>query len=71
MNKEEVREKLPQACKLADEVRTLFGDGVKLVYLQEGERELGKPGERGICPSELRGDTFVARQKSKADDKEE
>lgn len=71
MNKEEVREEFPQACKLADELRAVFGDGVKLVYLQEGERELGKPGERGISPGGLRGDAFVARQKSKADDKEE
>ena len=71
MNKDQIRQRFPQACKLADEVRAVFGDGVKLVYLQEGERELGRPGERGISPSELRGDAFVARQKSKADDNEE
>lgn len=70
MDKDKVRQLFPQACELADELRAVFGDGVKLVHLQEGERELGKPGERGISPSELRGDAFVARQKSKADDKE-
>lgn len=63
MNKEEVREKFPQACKLAGEVRAVFGDDVKLVYLKEGAHELGKPSERGVNPCG-RGDEFVKKEKN-------
>lgn len=42
MNKEEVRRLFPECVSFADECRSVFGDGVKLVYAKEGGREIGK-----------------------------
>lgn len=67
MKKEQVRQLFPQACKMADELRDLFGSEVKLTHLKEGERELGKPGERGVTPS-VRGDFFVDKSKRRGTD---
>lgn len=64
MKKEQIRKLFPEACRLADDVRAVFGDGVKLVYLKEGDRELGKPGECGVNPCG-RGDEFVASKRDK------
>lgn len=60
MKKEQVRQLFPEACRLAGEVRAVFGDDVKLVYLQEGERELGKPGDSGVNPGG-HGNEFVRK----------
>lgn len=38
---EEIRQRFPNAIALADEVRDVFGDGVKLIYLREGNTEYG------------------------------
>ncbi|SFN23224.1 hypothetical protein [Nitrosomonas communis] len=68
MKKEQVRQLFPEACKLADDVRAVFYDAdLKLVHLQEGERELGKPGERGVNPCG-RGDEYVTRRAKRNDE---
>ena len=38
---EEVREAFPECIAFADEMRAVFGDGVRIVYLKEGDREMG------------------------------
>ncbi|WP_430229276.1 hypothetical protein [Nitrosomonas communis] len=63
MKKEQVRQLFPEACKLADEVRDVFGDEVKLVYLQEGERELGAPSTEGVAVGGITGDIWVEKKK--------
>lgn len=42
MDKDEVRRQFPTVIAFADEVRAVFGDGVKLVYAKENGREIGK-----------------------------
>lgn len=42
MNKDEVRRLFPECVAFADECRSVFGDGVKLVCAKEGGREIGK-----------------------------
>lgn len=42
MDKDEVRRLFPTVVAFADELRSEFGDGVKLVYAQENGREIGK-----------------------------
>jgi hypothetical protein len=67
MKKDQVRQTFPQACGMADELRSAFGDGVKLVYLKEGDHELGKLSERGVNPS-IPGDAFVQKKRSRDDE---
>lgn len=51
MNKEEIAERWPEAVKLARELRSVFGDGVRLLYARnERGEELGRPSERAGCP---------------------
>lgn len=37
-----VRENFPKCVEFADECRTVFGDGVKIVYASEGGQVIGK-----------------------------
>lgn len=48
MGKEEVRRLFPYCCAIADEYRRVFGEDIKLVYVSESGRELGKRGEPGV-----------------------
>lgn len=41
MTAEEVRAAFPSMIQFADEMRAVFGDGVRLVYVKENGRELG------------------------------
>ncbi|AKH37342.1 MULTISPECIES: hypothetical protein [Nitrosomonas] len=68
MKKEQVRQQFPQACKLADEVRAVFGDDLKLVYLKEGERELGTPSTEGMAIGGITGDMWVDKKKGVRND---
>lgn len=38
---EQVRAAFPTMIAVADEFRAAFGDGVRIVYIKEGDRELG------------------------------
>lgn len=40
-SKASVRERFPQMIAVADEFKQVFGAGVKLVYVREGDDELG------------------------------
>ena len=42
MDKDTVRRLFPSAIAFADECRSVFGNGVKLVYAKENGREIGK-----------------------------
>lgn len=51
---DEVRAQFPNAVAIADQFREVFGDGVKLVYAEEGGKSIGyKNPEKGtwITPS--------------------
>jgi len=41
VTREQVREMFPECVAFADEMRELFGPGVKPVYMREGNREIG------------------------------
>lgn len=43
--KEKIRAAFPQCIAFADVVREVFGPDVKLIYMQEGGRGLGDPGD--------------------------
>lgn len=43
MTKEDIRRGFPVCIAFADEVRDVFGDGVKLLYMKEGDKEMGTP----------------------------
>lgn len=42
MSAQSNRDKMPNVAKMVDDVRAIFGPGVKVVYAREGEYELGK-----------------------------
>ncbi|MXS85306.1 hypothetical protein ABO04_05070 [Nitrosomonas sp. HPC101] len=63
MNKEEVRRLFPFCCAVADKYREVFGDEVKLVYVAEGGRELGKRSE-GVVTA-LSGDASIVGTQAK------
>ncbi len=48
MDKDEVRRLFPQCIAFADECRSVFGDDIKLVYVEENGRSLGKRSEPGV-----------------------
>lgn len=39
----ENRARMPDAYQVIDAFRSVFGDGIKVVYVKEGDVELGKP----------------------------
>jgi hypothetical protein len=43
VTKEQVREMFPECVAFADEMRELFGPGVKVTYMMESGREVGTP----------------------------
>lgn len=63
MDKDEVRRLFPQCIAFADECRRVFGDDIKLVYVEENGRSLGKRGERGV-ETALSGDVGVAKDRA-------
>ncbi len=46
MSREEARRLFPFAAEKADELRAVFGPGVKLMYAKENGREIGKRVQR-------------------------
>lgn len=51
LSKEEFRTLFPECTAFADEVRKIFGDGVKMVYAKENGLEVGRrpdPHEKGV-----------------------
>lgn len=50
------RERMPNVARMVDEIRAVFGDGVKVLYAKEGGYELGTPFDRSklakpnVCP---------------------
>lgn len=40
------RERMPNVAKMVDEIRAVFGDGVKVLYAKENGYELGTPFDR-------------------------
>ncbi|WP_396957714.1 hypothetical protein [Nitrosomonas sp.] len=63
MNKDEIRRSFPQCIAFADECRRVFGDDVKLVYVEENGRSLGKRDERGVKTA-LSGDVSMAAKRT-------
>lgn len=45
---EQVREMFPECVAFADEMRELFGPGVRPVYMKEGNREIGTPSPKQV-----------------------
>jgi hypothetical protein len=48
VTKEQVREMFPECVAFADEMRELFGTGVKVTYMQESNREIGTPSPKPV-----------------------
>jgi hypothetical protein len=46
------REKFPEMTKVIDEFRAVFGAGVKVMYVKEGDFEMGTPSPAGVPISE-------------------
>ena len=40
--REDNRKTMPDTAELVDKFRAAFGDGVKVLWAQEGDREVGK-----------------------------
>jgi hypothetical protein len=51
---EYVRANFPSCVEFADECRSVFGDGVRMVYAKEGGQEIGKqmPGNE-VCMADV------------------
>lgn len=63
MDKDEIRRLFPQCIAFADECRRVFGDDIRLVYVEENGRSLGKRGEAGV-ETALSGDVGVATKRA-------
>lgn len=52
---EYVRENFPACVEFADECRTVFGDGVRIVYAKEGGQVIGKQfaGDDQVCMADV------------------
>ena len=52
---EYVRENFPACVAFADECRAVFGDGVKMVYANEGGQVIGKQfaGDDDVCMADV------------------
>jgi hypothetical protein len=48
VTKEQVREMFPECVAFADEMRELFGPGVKVTYMAENGREVGTPSPKQV-----------------------
>lgn len=46
MTAKDNRAKMPNVARMVDEVRAVFGDGVKVLWAREGEYELGTRPDR-------------------------
>ncbi|WP_396957032.1 hypothetical protein [Nitrosomonas sp.] len=55
LDKDEIRRLFPQCIAFADECRRVFGDDIKLVYVEENGLSLGKRSEPGV-QTHLSGD---------------
>lgn len=64
MDKDEVRRLFPSVVSFADEVRKAFGDGVRLVYAQEGGAEIGKRSEHDPDRVVKLSEMVIEKQKS-------
>lgn len=53
MTKEELRAAFPQNALLVDEFRRVFGPGVKVRWMTENGREVGRKGPEGVPLSVL------------------
>jgi len=63
MDKKEVRKLFPNCCAVADKYRDVFGKEVKLVYVAEGGKEMGKRSE-GVVTA-FSGDVSIVRTQAK------
>lgn len=46
MSASDNRQRMPNVAKMVDEIRAVFGEGVKVIYAKEGDYELGRPFDR-------------------------
>lgn len=60
------REMFPEMSKVIDEFRAVFGEGCKVMYVKEGEREAGSPLEGQWVPI-TPGDGYVGSRKSRGE----
>lgn len=58
------REMFPEMSKVIDEFRAVFGEGCKVMYVKEGEREAGSPVEGEWVPI-TPGDGYVGGGKGR------
>lgn len=52
-DKENNRAAFPQTAKLVDDLRDIFGAGVKLEWVCENGREVGKRGPEGVQATQV------------------
>lgn len=52
---EYVRDNFPACVEFADECRSVFGDGVRMVYAKEGDKVIGKQsvGDAEVCLADV------------------
>lgn len=64
--REQVRENFPHGTAIADFFKSNFGP-IRLNHIIEGDKEIGKPGPRGVKVSEIElyGDAFVIKKGKK------
>ncbi len=49
-NKQENRDNFPFAAGIVDELREVFGDGVRIQWAEENGKTIGKKGPDGVRP---------------------
>lgn len=65
MKKDEVRSNFPACVKFADLVRDQFGEGVKITFMNEEGRKIGKPSPAGVVVGGVTGDMWVDKKKGR------
>lgn len=44
------RARFPESARFVDDLRAVFGPGVRLVYASENGNTIGEPGPQGVTP---------------------
>ena len=60
------REEFPICAAMVDSVRDVFGEGIKITYMEEGGRTIGRPAEERLCGTwvSLRDVVIAKKEKS-------
>lgn len=60
MKREDVREQFPESVLIADEFKKQFGQ-IRLTYVAESGKTMGRKSPAGVPVTPIRGDAFVGK----------